>query len=131
VVAAQADFASGAVVVDYAGKRPDFATLEPAVRKGGYTLVKQEVADASDPATRAKAEQRRSLRLLLIGVVLVLPVVVLHRLHLHDTAAAAVDYLTLVLAVLIQAICGFDFYKGAVAGIRNRNLGMDVLVSIG
>ena len=131
IAAAQADFASGSVVIEYAGKTPDFATLEPAVRKGGYTLVRQEIAETRDPATRAKAEQRRSFWLLVIGVILVLPVVILHRLHLHGDAAVFVDYLTLGLAVLIQGICGLDFYKGAIAGIRNRNLGMDVLVSIG
>lgn len=131
VTGAQADFASGSVTLDYAGRKPSFETLEPAVRKGGYTLVKEEEAEKRDPATHAKREERRNLLLLLLGVVLVAPVMVFHFVHMTGTAAVVADYLTLGLAVVMQAVVGLDFYKGALAGIRNRNLGMDVLVSIG
>ena len=130
ITEAQADFASGSVTLDYIGKKPSFDTLEPAVRKGGYTLVKEEEAEKRDPARHAKREEHRNLLLLLLGVVLVAPVMVFHFVHLTGTAAVVSDYVTLGLAVLIQAVVGLDFYKGAIAGIRNRNLGMDVLVEV-
>jgi len=78
--------------------------------------------------TDARREERRSLVLLIIGVILVAPVVTFHFAHLHGVVW---DYVALALAVAIQATVGLDFYKGAVAGIRMRSLGMDVLVSIG
>ena len=128
ITAAQADFASGSVDISFAGAKPAYEALEPAVRKGGYTLVKEEVAAKRDPADVARREQRRNLWLLILGAVLVIPVMLPHFIHLHGKGW---DYAALALAVVIQATVGFDFYKGAVAGIRNRNLGMDVLVSIG
>ncbi|MCA8914216.1 MAG: cation-translocating P-type ATPase [Planctomycetes bacterium] len=128
ITTAEADFASGSVTVSYVGARPEYASLDPAVRKGGYTLVKEEVAATRDPADVARKEQRRNLILLIVGAVLVLPVMLPHWLGLMGRGW---DWAALGLAVLIQATVGFDFYKGAVAGIRNRNLGMDVLVSIG
>jgi Cu+-exporting ATPase len=128
ITTAEADFASGSVTVCFTGRKPAYEVLEPAVRKGGYTLVKEEEAKNRDPAEVAKREQRRNLWLLLLGVALVIPVMLPHFVHLHGKGW---DYAALALAVAIQATVGFDFYKGAVAGIRNRNLGMDVLVSIG
>ncbi|MCG3184332.1 MAG: putative copper-transporting ATPase PacS [Planctomycetes bacterium] len=128
ITTAEADFASGSVTVCFTGRKPAYEVLEPAVRKGGYTLVKEEEAKNRDPAEVAKREQRRNLWLLLLGTALVIPVMLPHFVHLHG---AGWDYAALALAVAIQATVGFDFYKGAVAGIRNRNLGMDVLVSIG
>ena len=125
---AQADFASGSVTIEYTGHEPAYAQLEPAVRKGGYTLVKKEEAEARDPAEHAKKEQRRNLLLLIAGALLVLPVLLPHWLGLHGRGW---DWGALALAVAIQATVGLDFYKGAIAGIRTRNLGMDVLVSIG
>ncbi|MCA8935728.1 MAG: cation-translocating P-type ATPase [Planctomycetes bacterium] len=125
---AQADFASGSVTVEFTGPKPSFEQLDPAVRKGGYTLVKEEEAERRDPAEHAKKEQRRNLLLLIAGVVLVLPVMLPHWLGLMGRGW---DWAALALAVTIQATVGFDFYKGAVAGLRTRNLGMDVLVSIG
>ena len=128
VTAAEASFASGTVTIGYSGPKPTHEALEPAVRKGGYTLVKEEEAATRDVASDAKREERRSLLLLLVGIALTAPVMVFHFGHFHG---AAWDWVALGLAVVIQATVGLDFYKGAVAGIRNFNLGMDVLVSIG
>jgi copper chaperone CopZ len=50
ITAAQADFASGDVTIDFIGDQPGYETLEPALRKGGYTLVKKEEAETRDPA---------------------------------------------------------------------------------
>jgi P-type Cu+ transporter len=128
ITVAEASFASGSVTVGYSGDKPTYDALEPAVRKGGYVLVKEAEAQTRDVASDARREERRSLILLILGVVLTAPVMAFHFGHFHG---AAWDYAALALAVAIQATVGFDFYKGAVVGIRNFNLGMDVLVSIG
>jgi Cu+-exporting ATPase len=128
IAVAEADYATGSVTIGYQGGKPTFEALEPAVRRGGYTLIKEEEAKTRDVASDAKREERRSLILLILGVVLTAPVMVFHFAHLHGEAW---DWIALGLAVVIQATVGLDFYKGAIAGIRNLNLGMDVLVSIG
>jgi Cu+-exporting ATPase len=116
------------VTIAYSGSQPEFAALEPAVRRCGYILVQEAEAATRDVATDARREQRRNLVLLIAGVVLVAPVVTFHFAHLHG---ALWDWLALGLAVAIQSTVGLDFYKGAIAGLRMRNFGMDVLVSIG
>ncbi|MBX3460633.1 MAG: heavy metal translocating P-type ATPase [Planctomycetes bacterium] len=123
---ASANFAAGTVNIEFSGMLPAWEALEPAVTRAGYTLVREE--EKRDPAQHARNEERRNLWLLLLGVVLVTPVLVTHFAHLHG---AGWDWMNLALAVVIQATVGLDFYKGAIAGIRTRNLGMDVLVSIG
>ncbi len=125
---AKADFASGAVALTLAGELPDFKKLQPAVKKAGYELLTEEQTNATDAATEAVNETKRNLRLLIIGTVLVAPVLAFHWIGLHGSPW---DYIVLGLALLIQGIVGRDFYKGAIAGLRTRVLGMDVLVSIG
>ncbi len=127
VTAASANFSDGSVSIEFSGLAPTRDRLEPAVTRAGYKLVRADGA-ARDAASAARKDQRRNLWLLLLGIVLVTPVLVTHFAGLHG---AAWDWMNVALAVAIQATVGLDFYKGAIAGIRTRNLGMDVLVSIG
>ena len=119
ITTAQADFASGSVTVEFTGPKPQYETLEPAVRKGGYTLVKEEEAAKRDPAQHAKKEQRRNLWLLIAGVVLVLPVMLPHWLGLHGrgwdwAALALVPVLGVVLVVLaVQIAAGQGLHHSA------------------
>ncbi len=127
ITSATANYADGSVQVEYSGKTPAHADMEPAVTRAGYKLIEQ-AAEERDPAEVATREQRRNLLLLVLGVVLVTPVLVTHFAGLHGVVW---DWINVALAVAIQATVGLDFYRGAIAGIRTRNLGMDVLVSIG
>ncbi|MCF6228833.1 MAG: HAD-IC family P-type ATPase, partial [Planctomycetes bacterium] len=125
---AKADFASGDVAIKIGDTRPDFKIMQAAVKKASYELLSEEETKRTDPATEAVKETKRNLRLLIIGVVLVAPVLAFHWIGLHGWPW---DYIVLALALVIQGVVGLDFYKGAIAGIRTRVLGMDVLVSIG
>ncbi|MDC1141534.1 heavy metal translocating P-type ATPase [Planctomycetota bacterium] len=125
---AKADFASGDVAISLNGPAPDIKLMQPAVKKAGFELLSEEETNRTDPASEAISEARRNLMLLVVGVILVAPVLIFHWTGLHGKPW---DYIVLGLAVLIQGIVGRDFYKGAIAGIRTRVLGMDVLVSIG
>jgi P-type Cu+ transporter len=126
VTGASADFNSGQVEVVYAGEAPSLDALEPSVARAGYRLVRGQ--GRADPAELARKETRRNLILLITGAVMVLPVMLIHWTGLHGLGW---DWVTLGLAVAIQAVIGRDFYRGAVANLRSRHLGMDVLVSIG
>jgi P-type Cu+ transporter len=118
------------VVIEYSGSEPTYDELVNPVTKAGYKLH-QKNSPGLDYRRRgavARKEQRRNLSLLLLGIMLVTPVLASHHLGLEGKGW---EWMIVGLAVLIQSTVGLDFYKGAIAGLRTRNLGMDVLVSIG
>ncbi|CAG0986938.1 H+-transporting ATPase [Planctomycetaceae bacterium] len=125
---AEANFATGGVKVQYREQLPPAATIADAVSRAGYKLVTDEQAANRDPAAEQDKAARHELRMFALGAALSLPVVVAHFVHVHS---ATWDWATLALAALLQATVGAAFYRGALADIRSRNLGMNVLVSIG
>ncbi|MBX3472905.1 MAG: cation-translocating P-type ATPase [Planctomycetes bacterium] len=128
ITAASADFASGNVRLTLGENPPSFEVMTPKVAKAGYHLLPPDVAARTDAADAANAAARNHLIMLLLGVVLTAPVLAMDWLHLHG---AVYDWLAVALSVTLQATVGLVFYKGAIANIRSRMLGMDVLVSIG
>ncbi len=125
---AEANFASGSVTVQYSNQLPSLEVLEPAIARAGYKLVSDAQAASRDPAADQVKAARHELNMFLLGAALSAPVVISHFVHLHG---AAWDWATLALAAILQVTVGATFYRGAIAGIRSRNLGMDVLVSVG
>ncbi|MCC6464471.1 MAG: cation-translocating P-type ATPase [Planctomycetes bacterium] len=125
VAGAEADFASGSVRLRVQTP-PLRAELAAAVNRAGYRL--RDDAAAPDAADEARAQARNHLHMLVLGAALTAPVMAMDFLHWHGRLP---ELLLLGLALLLQATVGYTFYRGAVAGIRSRNLGMDVLVSIG
>ncbi|MCC6573485.1 MAG: cation-translocating P-type ATPase [Planctomycetes bacterium] len=130
VTSAEANFASGSVRIGFAGEAPPFSALKPAVERAGYKLLPPAAAEDSDPAARQMAVARKDLYLAIFGLVLAAPVMALDWLHpvfWHGIG----DWVGLGVALLLQATVGRAFYRGALANLRVRMLGMDVLVSIG
>ncbi|KAA0209031.1 cation-translocating P-type ATPase [bacterium] len=126
--AAEASFATGSVQVRYEGQLPAREVLGGAVQRAGYRLVDEEQAGRRDPAGEQAKAARHELRMFALGVVLSAPVIAGHFVHLHG---GWWDWATLGLAALLQWTVGATYYRGAWAALRARNLGMDVLVSIG
>ena len=129
VDAAEAQFATGAVTIEFKGASPADDAIEGAVVRAGYAIVSKE-SQAKDPSAGARAEASRALFMLLLGVVLAAPVIVIHWTGPHEDEAFW-DWFTVGIAVLLQGTVGLTFYRGAIASLRSRLLGMDVLVSIG
>ncbi|MBK9974582.1 MAG: cation-translocating P-type ATPase [Planctomycetes bacterium] len=128
ISAASADFASGNVRLTLGENAPGFEVMQPKVAKAGYRLLPAEEAANTDAADSANAAARNHLWMLLLGVLFTAPVLAFDWLHLHGPVF---DWLAVALATTLQATVGLVFYKGAIANIRSRMLGMDVLVSIG
>lgn len=128
VQGAEANFATGGVRVQYREQLPPAIAIADAVSRAGYKLVTDEQAAKRDPAAEQDKAARRELLMFTLGALLSLPVVVAHFVHVHS---AAWEWVTLGLALVLQATVGAAFYRGALADIRSRNLGMNVLVSIG
>jgi len=128
ISAASADFASGNVRLTVSENPPSFEVMQPKVARAGYRLLPAEEAARTDAADAANAAARNHLWMLLLGVALTAPVLAFDWLHLHG---AVYDWLAVALSVTLQATVGLTFYKGAIANLRSRMLGMDVLVSIG
>lgn len=128
VQGAEANFATGGVRVQYREQLPPAIAIADAVSRAGYRLVTDEQAAKRDPAAEQDKAARRELLMFTLGALLSLPVVVVHFVHVHSVAW---EWVTLGLALVLQATVGAAFYRGALADIRSRNLGMNVLVSIG
>jgi len=128
ISAASADFASGNVRLTLGEDAPGFEVMQPKVAKAGYRLLPPEEAANTDAADSANAAARNHLWMLLLGMLFTAPVLAFDWLHLHGPVF---DWLAVALATTLQATVGLVFYKGAIANIRSRMLGMDVLVSIG
>jgi Cu+-exporting ATPase len=128
VQAAEANFATGGVQVQYKEHLPPATEIADAVKRAGYTLVTDEQAAARDPAEMQAHAARHELLFFVIGAWLSVPVIVAHFVHMHSEV---LDWVTLGFAAILQATVGATFYRGAIANIRSKNLGMDVLISIG
>ena len=128
VQGAEANFATGGVRVQYRELLPPAIAIADAVSRAGYKLITDEQAANRDPAAEQDKAARRELLMFSLGALLSLPVVVAHFVHVHSVAW---EWVTLGLALVLQATVGAAFYRGALADIRSRNLGMNVLVSIG
>lgn len=128
IQAAEASFATGSVQVRFEGTLPAREVLGGAVQRAGYRLIDEEQARRRDPASEQAKAARHELRMFALGLVLSAPVIAGHFIHLHE---GWWDWVTLGLAALLQLTVGATYYRGAWAGLRAGNLGMDVLVSIG
>ncbi len=128
VLGAEANFATGGVRVQYKEHLPPANDIAQAVKRAGYTLVTDAQAAMRDPASEQAKAARWELAMFGLGALLSIPVIISHFVHLHG---GAWDWATLGLALVLQATVGAAFYKGALANIRSKNLGMDVLISIG
>jgi Cu+-exporting ATPase len=106
--------------------------LAQAVAKNGYTLELEEKSDAI-----AQAERQKELKVLQNKVVvsLVLGGLILWGSFpgLVNTAPALLQnfWVQLVLATPVQFWAGLEFYRTAIAALKNRTSNMDTLVALG
>ena len=97
----------------------DEKKIEKHLKSIGYPVAKDN---------KAKIDLIR----LIICIVLTVPFVIsmiLMMSHIH--LPSWTNYIQLVLASIIELLAGGPFIKGAIRDIRNKKLGMDVLVSLG
>ena len=129
VLEAVVSFADGKAVVLIESGKVNRKALEKAVRDAGYTIVE-------DKETFRRKEMRRQWGMFLFATVLSLPFAVMMVLmfvapHAPLTHFLHNGWLQFALATPVQLVAGFRFYKTAIASLKNRAPGMDLLVAMG
>ncbi|HTX59567.1 MAG TPA: HAD-IC family P-type ATPase, partial [Verrucomicrobiae bacterium] len=102
------------------------AALIGAVEGAGYEAGAPGAQD--DAARRRDAELARQRRLLLLAVLLTIPEAVL-AMAVADFAGKV--WIEALLALPVWGVVGWEFHRGALAGLRSGNFSMDTLVSLG
>lgn len=139
VLNADVNYATDESIVEYNPEDTSVQELYSAIKKIGYTPIKNNEVDKSDDTTR-ESETQKQLRLTIFGLVFSLPLF----LFLADNyflggaivpesvLGVKIGWFELVLATPIQIILGWSFYKNSYNSlINNRRANMDVLIALG
>jgi P-type Cu+ transporter len=101
----------------------------------GASLMKDKSSQTNEDESKREDLKKKNFIKLMIGIFLSLPLFLSmfsHSFHqLSFFHYLANPYLQLLLASPVQFYIGFHFHKGAFYSIRDKMLGMDLLVSIG
>ena len=140
VAACEVNLARGRAVVRYDPARTDAAHVAEAISKSGYA---SEVEDASSQGAHAedqrlarhRAHARAWLRRAVIGIILWLPVELIHTVfyfvpHSHGHPIW-LDWLGLATSTVAILAVGGAFYRSAWAALRQRTSNMDTLIAMG
>jgi Cu+-exporting ATPase len=102
--------------------------LVAAVERAGYGASEVRDESTDEDARRRDAEIARKRRLLILGIVLLVPTLIL---GMTPGTFAGKDWLMLALTLPVWLVVGGDFHRGALAALRSRTTNMDTLVSLG
>jgi len=133
VADAKVNFALGKATVAYDSSVSSRKQLVKAVEASGYEVLEVEGVMAERLAReRELGELRRDL---LIAAALAIPVAVLSMSYgfwLEGVLSAeARNVILLIMAIPVQFVAGYRFYRGTYRGIKNRRANMDTLVVLG
>ncbi|MFH1134993.1 MAG: heavy metal translocating P-type ATPase [Pseudomonadota bacterium] len=138
VLAANVNFASERVSVEYDPSRVGLEDMADAVREAGFQLLlPTEGVEGEDAEQEARSrELRAQRRYFLVGVVFTLPLFVVSMSRdfalLGPWAHEAwVNWLFLALASPVQFYTGWGFYSSGWKSVRGGSANMDVLVALG
>lgn len=121
---ARVNFATHQLWILYDANEFSAEELKKNIQAAGYDIIWDEL---SDPFEIRRQEYFRLLRQILVAFSLALPLMVVGMLWMHTGWA---QWLSAILATPLVFYSGRGFYAKAVRGLKNRTLGMDMLVSI-
>ncbi len=131
---AAVNFATEKLSVEFDEGKLEVGEVIKAVRDAGYGA---ELASEGSREGR-EAERERELKRLkytfIISAVLSFPMLLAMILHFLGASALGFlhnGYFQLALALPVQFVIGFRFYRGAWHSLKSRSANMDVLVSLG
>ncbi len=139
VVAASVNFGTEEVTVDYLPSETEYNDMRQVLTPLGYDLPAGERGpDLLEREERVRSEAHAVLkRRWLIGLLLALPILVLHHGTLigmnrilpipHDVNAT----LQLIFCTPIQFYVGYPFYRSALSAARHRTTNMNTLIAVG
>jgi len=133
VTDAKVNFALGKATVAYDSSVSSKNHLIEAVETSGYEVLEVEGVLAERLARESELGELR--RDLLIAAALAIPVAALSMSYRFwpegVLSAEARNVLLLVMAIPVQFVAGYRFYRGTYRGIMNRRANMDTLVVLG
>lgn len=140
---ATVNLATERALVVYDPNKVKIEVLIKAIEGAGYTAVRFDASSKIDAQKeKQEREYRKMKRLFYIGLALSIPTLLLSLpmmgvgkyLPMFLMELADFPYIKIVLFLLatpVQFFCGYQFYKGAYAALRNRAGNMDLLIAIG
>ncbi|MFH1420767.1 MAG: heavy metal translocating P-type ATPase [Candidatus Aenigmatarchaeota archaeon] len=128
VISANVNFSAEKALIEFDKNTIDEEKLIDVIKKAGYSA--QLVVDKTHEYQKMqkKLEVSRMKKLLVFSLVLAIPNLIISMFIMDWTHRGWVMF---ILAVPVQFICGFSFYKGAWAALKNKTSTMDTLIAIG
>lgn len=128
------NLATTQATVTYDAKKVADSHLELAVAKVGYKALVNEEIKSEEEQKKEKQKELEKLQLqvfvsLFIGVLILLEMLPFTREFHHFLFPN--EFITLLVASLVQFWPGFQFYKASLPAFKNRTANMDALVMIG
>ena len=129
VRAAEVNFATSSVTVEWDSGVMSPAIIAEAVRKAGYDMiVAGDEAEAVEEKERQEAAEYRSMkRKVIIAWVLTLPVAVLCMTHIHFPGEA---WWYMAATLIVMTVCGSGFYVRGFRSLIKGRPTMDTLVAL-
>lgn len=95
--------------------------------------IKDAGFEVADEVEKKDSEDKTQLRTLIFAVVFSVPAIMLMVGfdYLGLDAHGYEGYILLILTTPVQFIAGYQFYRGTYYSLKNRTLGMDVLIAVG
>ena len=134
VQSASVNLATESARVSYDENMTSVEKLIEAVGETGFRALPPE--QESEERLEREHEVKDRWRRLIFGVVLTLPLFVLHLTHaagyhLPGISLAVLAWIQFALSLPVQIYSGMPFYQGAYKSIRSGSASMDVLVALG
>ena len=95
--------------------------------------IKDAGFEVADEVEKKGSEDKTQLRTLIFAVIFSVPVILLMVGfdYLGLDAYGYEGYILMILTTPVQFIAGYQFYRGTYYSLKNRTLGMDVLIAVG
>jgi len=135
VLEASVSFATGQAVVRYMPDGVTTADIEAAITGVGYTVgsaASSQGAAGDEPESQMQAARRRmTLAWLVAGPLIIVMIPFMLGLSVVRPYVFLYEWATVLLALPVLCIAGFDTYRGALRSLRHFSANMDVLIMLG
>lgn len=138
VAKAGVNFATSQATLEFLPTVTDRQALTTVVEGLGYHVLERKAEDLLDPENDPLViEQEKEYKALkqkfIVALVLSLPVFIIAMSHgkIEWLNFNGVNYLQLLLVTPVMIYCGEQFFRGAIAGLRNFSADMNTLIAVG
>ena len=136
----QVNLARGRAVVTFDPEKTNPAEIATAITRSGYPATPEDILENQANAEEARLNRQRDearswSRRAVIGIVLWLPVELIHWIHqiagVHSHGVDWMTWLSLITSTIGMAYVGWAFYRSAFKALLRRTSNMDTLIAMG